>query len=125
TWFAGLQLEKGTVATDWTPAPEDLATQSQITQLSDAINMRVAKGDVLSQINLEAGRTLIDTYKLVLSANTTHVTGDFKLDGSAHIKDASIGTAQIGTIDAAIANIINISANSIVGGILQSQNSNT
>src|SRR5699024_8045904 len=46
------QLEKGNKATDWTPAPEDMATQSQISQLSDAINLRVKKGDVMSQINV-------------------------------------------------------------------------
>lgn len=122
--FRELKLEKGNKATDWSPAVEDMATQTQITQLSDAINLRVAKGDVINQINLDTSGILISGKKLILDGDTT-VLGTFKLDGSAHIKDASIGTAQIGTIDAAIANIINISANSIVGGILQSQNSNT
>src|SRR5699024_7583208 len=49
----GYKVEKGNKATDWTPAPEDMATQSQISQLSDAINLRVKKGDVMSQINVE------------------------------------------------------------------------
>src|SRR5699024_1678078 len=30
---------------NWSPAPEDIATTSQITQLSDDINLRVSKGD--------------------------------------------------------------------------------
>ncbi len=119
-----VQLERGAYSSDWQDHAED--TYSQYSQLSDAINLRVKEGDVLSQINVEANRVLIDSSdKLVLSANTTYVAGDFEIDGSANIKDASIGTAQIGTIDAAIASIINLSANSIAGGILTSQNSNT
>lgn len=43
----------------WTPAPED--TQSQITQLADKIDLRVTKGDLISQINLQAKNTLISS----------------------------------------------------------------
>ncbi|WP_159271121.1 autotransporter outer membrane beta-barrel domain-containing protein [Lactiplantibacillus plantarum] len=54
----------------WTPAPED--TQSQINQLSSDINLRVKKGDVVSQLNLDAGGALLQTVgdntKIVLSA---------------------------------------------------------
>ncbi|PKR82367.1 hypothetical protein CWO92_24880, partial [Heyndrickxia camelliae] len=50
--FTGVKLEKGEVKTDWTPAPEDQATQSQITQLANDINLRVKKGDVINQINI-------------------------------------------------------------------------
>src|SRR5699024_4547982 len=78
--------EKGTRATDWSPAPEDMATQSQISQLSDAINLRVKKGDVMSQINVEANRVLIDTTgKLVLNAQSTLIS-------NAVIKNAHIDT---------------------------------
>src|SRR5699024_6021162 len=80
------QVEKGTRATDWSPAPEDMATQSQISQLSDAINLRVKKGDVMSQINVEANRVLIDTTgKLVLNAQSTLIS-------NAVIKNAHIDT---------------------------------
>ncbi|PKR82365.1 phage head spike fiber domain-containing protein, partial [Heyndrickxia camelliae] len=48
----GIKLEKGNKATDWTPAPEDQATQSQISQLANDINLRVKKGDVINQINI-------------------------------------------------------------------------
>lgn len=115
------KLEEGTESTAWTAHDEDI--YSQYSQLNDAINLRVTKGDVINQINLDTSGVLISGKHLILDGNTT-VRGTFKVDGSAHIKDASIGTAQIGTIDAAIANIINLSANSIVGGILQSQNDN-
>lgn len=39
------KLEKGNKATDWAPAPEDLATQSQFTQLSGEIEQKVNSGD--------------------------------------------------------------------------------
>lgn len=64
------KLETGTVSTGWSSAPEEQATQSQITQVSNQINLKVSKGEVSSQINLEAGRTLISTGKLILDANT-------------------------------------------------------
>lgn len=116
-----VQIEQSEVLNPWQPSPEE--GYSQFSQLQRDINLRIKEGELLSQINVEADRILIDSSdKLVLSADTTYVTGDFKLDGSANIKDASIGTAQIGTIDAAIASIINLSANSIVGGMLAAQN---
>ncbi|MDY1544098.1 hypothetical protein [Lactiplantibacillus pentosus] len=58
---------------DWTPAPEDLATQSQITQLSGDINLRVTKDDLIDQINLQAGKTLISSSgQLTLAADTIY-----------------------------------------------------
>ena len=43
---------------------------SKMTQLDSSINLRVQKGDVVSQFNIDAGRTLISTGKLLLDANT-------------------------------------------------------
>ncbi|MCG4850151.1 hypothetical protein L0P44_15940, partial [Streptococcus gordonii] len=51
-YFSQIKLEKGTKATDWSPAPEDMATQSQITQLANDINLRVKQNDVINQINI-------------------------------------------------------------------------
>ena len=68
--------------TDW----EEGATYSEINQLKDDINLRVTKGDLISQINLQAGATLIQSNKLVLDAKTTVFTGD------AFIPDAYIST---------------------------------
>ncbi|WP_257593886.1 phage tail protein [Lactiplantibacillus plantarum] len=58
---------------NWTPAPEDQATQTQITQLSDDINLRVTKGDLIDEINLQAGNTLISSSgQLTLSGKTIY-----------------------------------------------------
>ncbi|RDG20883.1 hypothetical protein DQM14_02015 [Limosilactobacillus fermentum] len=75
----------GTSWTGW----EEGATESEITQLSDDINLRVAKGDVISQINEEAGgNTLIQVSNgkgsLILDADNTIVTG------KAWVPDAAI-----------------------------------
>lgn len=51
-------------------------TSSTITQLSNQINMRVMKGDVISQINLEAESAYIASKAIVLDGDTT-VRGTF------------------------------------------------
>ena len=77
----------GTSWTGW----EEGATESEITLLSNAINLRVSKGDVVSQINEEAGgNTLIQVSNgkgsLILNADNTIITG------KAWIPDAAIGS---------------------------------
>lgn len=113
--FTGLQFKKGNVATDWTPAPEDLVTQSQISQLSDDINLRVQKGDVINQINVSTEGILIDGKKV-------HITGRTTID-NAVIKDAMIQSMTAnkltaGTIDANVITVKNINASNIVTGTL-------
>ncbi|MDO6448081.1 phage tail spike protein [Oceanobacillus profundus] len=117
------QIEKGTKATDWSPAPEDLATQSQFTQLSDNINLRVMKDDIINQINVSTESILISGKKLILDGDTT-VRGTFRVD-SANITSVDASKMTTGILDAGRVSVINLSANSITGGILQSQNSNT
>ena len=51
------------------------ATESEITQLRDDINLRVKSGDLLSQINLTAGNTLIQSNKLYLDASSVVFSG--------------------------------------------------
>lgn len=58
--------------------------KSAITQLGDDINARVQKGDLISQINLEAGQTLIESKKLFLDADSV------VFSGKAFIPDAAI-----------------------------------
>ena len=65
--------------TDW----EEGATYTEINQLQDAINLRVTKGDLISQINLQAGTSLIQSNKLVLDAKTTVITGDAFIPSAA------------------------------------------
>ncbi|WWY80933.1 hypothetical protein V9K80_05070 [Pediococcus pentosaceus] len=50
--FNYYKLEKGNKATDWTPAPEDLATSSEFDQLNNAIKLKTDSADVTSQINI-------------------------------------------------------------------------
>ena len=69
----------GTNWTDW----EEGATYTEINQLQDAINLRVTKGDLISQINLQAGTSLIQSNKLVLDAGTTVFTGDAFIPSAA------------------------------------------
>lgn len=69
----------GTSWTGW----EEGATYTEINQLQDAINLRVTKGDLISQINLQAGTSLIQSNKLVLDAGTTIITGDAFIPSAA------------------------------------------
>lgn len=61
----------------WTNWSEG-ATESEITQLRDDINLRVKSGDLLSQINLQAGHTLIQSGKIYLDAKSVVFGKDSK-----------------------------------------------
>lgn len=95
--YKELKLQKGNKATLWTPAPEDMATSSQFTQLSDQINFKVSKGDLISQINVEAGKTLIQTGKLYLDATTVTFSGQAFIP-VASIKDLTADAIKVGTL---------------------------
>lgn len=116
-----VKLERGTKSTPYSPSPID--TQSQISQLSNNINLRVLKDDVINQINVSTENILISGKKLILDGDTT-VRGTFRV-ANANITSVNAGKITAGTFDAGRVSVINLSANSITGGILQSQNSNT
>lgn len=78
--------------TDWATG----ATESEITQLSDDINLRVKSADLISQINLQAGTALIQSNKLVLDAGTTVFTGDAFIP-SAAISSISADKIMLGS----------------------------
>lgn len=79
----------GNIYIDWiTLQRGSYASDSQITQLSNLINLRVTKGDVMSQINIEAGRTLISSNKLLLDANTYIMGTTFANDVKAKSLEA-------------------------------------
>lgn len=110
-------------------------TASQITQLSDTINLKVSKNDVINQIN-------ISTDGVLIAGNKVQITGQTYIEdgviGRAQIANLAVGTAQIadaaitdakigslsatkittGTLNASNVNIINLNANSIVSGTL-------
>lgn len=115
--FAEPKVELGSMAT---PDVQS-GTDSQITQLQDAINLRVSKGDVLSQINLEANRTLIQSGKLVLDAPTVVFTGSAFIP-SAAIASLSADKITTGTLNAANLNVINLNASAIVTGTISGAN---
>ncbi|NCG67149.1 hypothetical protein GWJ21_04105 [Bacillus coagulans] len=112
---SNFMLEISSKPSSWQPAPEDMATQSQISQLSDDINLRVQKGDVINQINVSTEGILIDGKKV-------HITGQTTID-NAVIKDAMIDSISAnkltaGTIDANVITVKNINASNIVTGTL-------
>lgn len=83
------------VDTNWTDWEEG-ATYTEINQLQDAINLRVTKGDLISQINLQAGTSLIQSNKLVLDAGTTVITGEAFIP-SAAISSISADKIMLGS----------------------------
>lgn len=74
------------------------ATESEITQLRDDINLRVKSGDLLSQINLTAHNTLIQSSKLYLDASSV------VFSGRAFIPSAAITNIDADKIDTGVLN---------------------
>lgn len=87
---------------------------SKISQMSDDINLRVQKGDLLSQINIQAGSTLIQSNKLFLDASSVVFSGNAFIP-SAAIKDLSADKITTGTLNAANVHVINMDVANLVG----------
>ena len=100
---------------------DKVSVASQITQLSDSINLKVSKGDVVSQINVEAGRTLIDTKQLLLNADTVKFTGSAFIP-NAMIQSITADKITAGTLNAANVNVINLNAKSLTAGTISGNN---
>lgn len=67
--FTELKLEPGDTATPYVYGAED----TMISQMADDINLRVTKGDLISQINMQAKNTLISSGgQLTLSGKTIY-----------------------------------------------------
>lgn len=73
----------------------------------------ITKEGLMAGINIEAGGVTIfnGDNKLNVTPETTYIQN--ATISSAMIKNGAIGTAQIGTIDASAANIVNITANNL------------
>lgn len=108
-YFAELQLEAGEKATAFTTNRQDNASQSQITQLSDLINLRVQKGDVINQIN-------ISTEEILIAGNKVRITGQTTIDNAviktANIADLAVNTAKIANLAVSEAKIGNLAVSS-------------
>lgn len=100
------QLEAGSSATAYSPFNNN-ASQSQITQLSDQIVLSVKKDGLLGEINLQAGKTLIrqGDNVLMVTPDTTYIQN--ATIKTAHIADASITNAKIGSLAVNTAQIAN------------------
>lgn len=87
---------------------------SKISQMADDINMRVQKGDLLSQINIQAGSTLIQSNKLYLDASSVVFSGNAFIP-SAAITDLSADKITTGTLNGANVHVINMDVANLVG----------
>ena len=87
---------------------------SKISQMADDINLRVQKGDLLSQINIQAGKTLIQSNKLYLDASSVVFSGSAFIP-SAAITDLSADKITTGTLNAANVHVINMDVANLVG----------
>lgn len=84
--------------------------QSTFDMLRDDINLRVTKDKLISQINMEAGRTLIQSNKIYLDADSV-VFGE---DSKAFIPDAAITELTADKIKSGTIQSINLYGNDIV-----------
>lgn len=143
--FGHLYVLDGTVPTaanplNWYIARYEIidisqSQQSQITQLSDNINLKVEKNDIVNQINISTEGVLISGSKVQITGQTYIENG---VIGRAQIANLAVGTVQIadaaitdakigslsatkittGTLNAANVNIVNLNASSISTGEL-------
>lgn len=109
-----VKLQKGKFATEWTEHAGD--SYSQYSQLADAINLRVVKGDTITQINLDADKgAYIQGKAIQLDGNVT-VHGSFTV-GDANIVSLNAGKLTAGILDANKVSIVNLNVNSLVGNM--------
>lgn len=93
----------------------DGVNKSDFEALSNQINVKVSKGDVVSELNLEAGRALISSNKIVLDADSVIFNGKAFIPDAA-ISGISADKINTGTLDAGKINVININADNITSG---------
>lgn len=103
-------FEYGTMASTHQIAPED--TQSQISQLATNINLRVTKGDLLSQINIEADRQLFQSGKILFDAENVVFSGTAWIPNSV-IGNLSADKITSGELTTAVANSVFVNASSV------------
>ncbi|CUR36501.1 hypothetical protein [Limosilactobacillus reuteri] len=85
----------GTYWTEWSTGAEE----SEITQLRSDINLRVKSGDLLSQINIAAGRTLIQSNKIYFDADSFVMSpNSTAFIPSAYITDINADKINTGTL---------------------------
>ncbi|QHM64415.1 hypothetical protein [Pediococcus pentosaceus] len=65
-----VKVEIGNKATDWSPAPEDFATSTEIDQINNAIRLKADSSDVTSQINVAVKGVQTDVTNKVTDLTT-------------------------------------------------------
>lgn len=90
----------------------DNVVSSNYTQLTNAINLRVQKNDIINQIN-------ISTEGILIAGQKIHITGQTHIDNavitSAMIASINADKITTGTLNAANVNIINLDVNNLTG----------
>lgn len=103
SWQGSSAANEAVFVTDLVVRPA-YSTQSDINQLSHDINLRVTKDDLIDQINIQAGKTLISSSgQLTLAADTIY----FDTSKPVIIPSANIGSLLVGKT----LTVANISAN--------------
>lgn len=91
------KLEIATKATDWSPAPEDFASQTDITASIGNIHLGVKNADGSSSIfNMNGNTILMDTAQTIINGNTSILDGTI---GTAKIANAAINDAKISNLN--------------------------
>lgn len=92
--------------------------RSQLIQTADRFNLMLAKGELLAQLNIEAGKTLIQNKKIFLDAETVAFSGKAFIP-VALIKDLRVDAATIyGTLNAANVRVVNMDAANLSSGYI-------
>ena len=143
-WFQWLKfkVEKGKVATPWSPAPEDLATKLQLNQVIDTAdshtrtindyltgsNSRFIQMANYLNMNVKNSSVSINGDGVMLSGNRIKITGRTLIDNAvildALIKDINANTVKTKTLDASKINVTNLNANNITSGTISGTNLN-
>ena len=135
-----VKVEKGTVATPYSPAPEDLATKLQLNQVIDTAdshtrtisdyltgsNSRFVQMANYLNMNVKNSSVSINGDGVMLSGNRIKITGKTLIDNAvildALIKDINANTVKTKTLDASKINVTNLNANNITTGTLSGPN---
>ncbi|WP_324177354.1 hypothetical protein [Ligilactobacillus salivarius] len=141
-YIANIKLERGTVPTDWSPAPEDLATKLQLNQVIDTAdshtrtitdyltgsNSRFVQ--MANYLNMNVGNSSVSVNGngVMLEGNRIKITGKTLIDDAvildALIKDINANTIKTKTLDASKINVTNLNANNITSGTISGTNLN-
>jgi hypothetical protein len=119
---------QGNLSTDLQTANAKLTTvestangaQTLASQTATNLLQKVAKGDLITELNLEAGSALIKSNKIYLDSATVAFSGAAIIP-SAAIMSLDATKITTGTLDASKATIINLNADSIVSGSIDTE----